>query len=135
MGVSKKETINPRRGGSRGAQKSAARTSGAASDGPSASKKAKRSMKSGKNPWEGIPNCLAGKSFHFCGTGMKLTLSLLALTAVNHGGALELKLENADFVIIGKIGNNQQKTITENALVTLTEAEFKEWIETGDAPT
>lgn len=56
---------------------------------------------------------------------MKLTLSLLALTAVNHGGALELKLENADFVIIGKIGNNQQKTITENALVTLTEAEFK----------
>lgn len=56
---------------------------------------------------------------------MKLTLSLLALTAVNHGGALELKLENADFVIIGKIGNNQQKTIAENALVTLTEAEFK----------
>lgn len=56
---------------------------------------------------------------------MKLTLSLLALTAVNHGGALELKLENADFVIIGKIGNNQQKTITKNALVTLTEAEFK----------
>lgn len=56
---------------------------------------------------------------------MKLTLSLLALTAVNHGGALELKLENADFVVIGKIGNNQQKTITENALVTLTEAEFK----------
>lgn len=65
MGVSKKETINPRRGGSRGAQKSAARTSGAASDGPSASKKAKRSMKSGKNPWEGIPNCLAGKSVSF----------------------------------------------------------------------
>lgn len=56
---------------------------------------------------------------------MKLTLSLLALTAVNHGGALELKLENADFVIIGKIGKNQQKTITDNALVTLTEAEFK----------
>lgn len=56
---------------------------------------------------------------------MKLTLSLLALTAVNHGGALELKLENADFVIIGKIGHHQQKTITENALVTLTEAEFK----------
>lgn len=43
----------------------AARTSGAASDGPSASKKAKRSMKSGKNPWEGIPNCLAGKSVSF----------------------------------------------------------------------
>lgn len=62
MGVSKKETINPRRGGSRGAQKSTARTSGAASDGPSASKKAKRSMKSEKNPWVGIPNCLAGKS-------------------------------------------------------------------------
>lgn len=56
---------------------------------------------------------------------MKLTLSLLALTAVNHGGTLELKLENADFVIIGKIGHLQQKTITENALVTLTEAEFK----------
>jgi hypothetical protein len=63
--------------------------------------------------------------FHFIGTAMKLTHAALGESASNHGGTVEKKLEDADYVVTGKIGDAQQKTIDEHGLVTITEAEFK----------
>ncbi len=66
---------------------------------------------------------------------MKLTHKVLGQTVTSHGGTVAQDLEDADVVVYGaRVGEAQQNTSDDKALVTMSEDTFKSWVESGDEP-